>query len=128
MNTKKPQKSLLWSNESAIINIHYKTITYHKTVTKHIIKFKLFQLSVDKKALCAASSSTFWHLDFIRAVDGLVQLTPWCILKDRQLCLHKYVKYWIPLSLRQNKSRYNLWPWLELGCFCKCKQSINKEI
>ena len=27
--------------------------------------------------------------------DGFVQLHPWCILKDRQLCLHKYVKYWV---------------------------------
>ena len=25
--------------------------------------------------------------------DGFVQLHPSCILKDRQLCLHKYVKY-----------------------------------
>ena len=25
--------------------------------------------------------------------DGFMQLHPWCFLKDRQLCLHKYVKY-----------------------------------
>ena len=25
--------------------------------------------------------------------DGFVQLPPWCILKNRQLCLHKYMKY-----------------------------------
>ena len=24
-----------------------------------------------------------------------VQLPSWCILKDRQLCLHKYLKYWV---------------------------------
>ena len=24
---------------------------------------------------------------------GFMQLPPWCILKDRQLCLHEYVKY-----------------------------------
>ena len=27
--------------------------------------------------------------------DRFVQLPPWCILKDRQLCFHKHVKYWI---------------------------------
>ena len=26
---------------------------------------------------------------------GFVQLSPWCILKHRQLCLYKYVKYWV---------------------------------
>ena len=25
-----------------------------------------------------------------------MQLPPLCILKDRQLCLHKYLKYWVP--------------------------------
>ena len=25
--------------------------------------------------------------------DRFVQLPPWCILKDRQLCFHKHVKY-----------------------------------
>ena len=25
--------------------------------------------------------------------DGFVQLPQWCILKNRQLCLHKYMKY-----------------------------------
>ena len=71
-----------------------------------------------------------WHLVVLFGIlseqfDGFVQLLPWCILKDRQLCLHKYVKYWfyIRLSLRQNESRYKIWHWLQLGCFCKWKQS-----
>ena len=37
-------------------------------------------------------------------------------------------EFYIPLSLKQNKSRYTIWHWLELGCFCKWKQSTNKEI
>ena len=45
------------------------------------------------KALYSASSSNFRHLDFTEQLDGFVQLHPWCIRKDRQLCLHKYVKY-----------------------------------
>ena len=45
------------------------------------------------KALYSASSSTFRHLDFTEQFDAFVQLHPWCIRKDRQLCLHKYVKY-----------------------------------
>ena len=37
-------------------------------------------------------------------------------------------EFYIPLSLRQNKSRYKIWHWLELVCSCKWKQSTNKEI
>ena len=37
-------------------------------------------------------------------------------------------EFYISLSLRQNKSRYKIWHWLEIGCFCKWKQSTNKEI
>ena len=37
-------------------------------------------------------------------------------------------EFYIPLSFRQNKSRYKIWCWLELGWYCKLKQSTNKEI
>ena len=37
-------------------------------------------------------------------------------------------EFYIPLLLRQSKSRCKIWHWLELGCFCKWKQSTNKEI
>ena len=47
------------------------------------------------KALYSASSSTFRHLDFIRAVRWFHAAYAWCILKDRQLYLLKYVKHWV---------------------------------
>ena len=34
-------------------------------------------------------------LILLEQVNDFVQLPPWCILKDRLLCLHKYLKYWI---------------------------------
>ena len=34
-------------------------------------------------------------LILLEQLDDFVQLPPWCILKDRQLCLHKYLKYWV---------------------------------
>ena len=60
--------------------------------------------------LVARSFSTFifsigiklfiWHpvvlcdiLILLEQFEDFVQLPPWCILKDRQLCLHKYLKY-----------------------------------
>ena len=45
------------------------------------------------KALCSASSSTSRDLDFIRAVWWLCAAYPMVFLKERQLYLHKYVKY-----------------------------------
>ena len=61
-------------------------------------------------ALCS-----FTHGVFVKT-DSYVFINTW------------NTEFYIPLSLRQNKSRYKIWHWLELGCFCKWKQSTNKEI
>ena len=67
----------------------------------------------------------FGFLILSQQFDGFVQLHPWCILKDNTEWNNEF---YIPLLLRQNKSRYKIWHWLELGWFCKWKQSSNKEI
>ena len=45
----KYKRSLLSSNTSANINIHYTAITNHKTSTKHTIKSKMFQFLVETR-------------------------------------------------------------------------------
>ena len=79
------------------------------------LSFSTFMFST----LYSASSSTFGILILSEQFDGFVQLHPWCILKDRQLCLHKYVKYyWVLSHYRLGKTnqdtRFDIG--LELGC------------
>ena len=82
------------------------------------------------KALYSASNSTFRHLDFIRAVRWLYAAYLGVFLKkDSYVFINTWnTEFYILLSLRQNESRYKKWHWLELGCFCKWRQSTNKEI
>ena len=62
------------------------------------------------KALFRHPVVLFGILILSKRFDGFVKLLLWWILKDRQLYLHKYVKYWfyIRLSLWQNESRYEI--------------------
>ena len=95
------------------------------------LSFSTFIFSIGINLFARHPVVPFGILILLEQVDDFVQLPPWCILKDRQLCLHKYLKYWvlyIPLSLRQNKSRYKIWHCLELGCSCKWKLLTNKKM
>ena len=94
------------------------------------LSFSTFIFSTGIKLFIRHPVVLFGILILSEQFDGFVQLLPWCILKDRQLRLHKYVKCWfyVRLSLRQNESRYKIWHWLELGRFFKWKQWTNREI
>ena len=83
------------------------------------------------KALYSASSITSRYLNFIRAVRWALRSFPYAVFvnKDCYVVINTWnTEFYIPLLLRENKSRYKIWHWLELGCFCKWKQSTNKEI
>ena len=94
------------------------------------LNFLTFIFSTGIKLFIRHSVVFFGNLILLKEFNDFVQLPPWCILKDRQLCRHRYLKYefYISLLLRQNKSRYKIRHWLELGCSCKWKQSTSKEI
>ena len=55
--------------------------------------FSTFIFSTGVKLFIRHSVVLFGILILSGQFDGFVQLHPSCILKDRQLCLHKYVKY-----------------------------------
>ena len=59
------------------------------------LNFSTFIFSVGIKLFIRHPVVLFGILILSEQFDGFVQLPPWCILKDRQLCLHKYVKYWV---------------------------------
>ena len=95
------------------------------------LSFSTFIFSTGMKVFIRHPVLLFGILILLEQVDDFLQLPPLCILKDRQLCLHKYLwntKFYIPLLLRQNKSRYKILHWLELGCSCMWKQLTNKKM
>ena len=57
------------------------------------MSFSIFIFSTGIKLFVRYPVVLFGILILSEPFDGFVQLDPWCILKDRQLCLHKYVKY-----------------------------------
>ena len=59
------------------------------------MSFSTFIFSTGIKLFIRHPVVLFGILILSEQFDGFVQLHPWCILKDRQLCLHKYVKYWV---------------------------------
>ena len=59
------------------------------------LSFSTFIFSSGIKLFIRHPVVLFGILILSEQFDGFVQLHPWCIRKDRQLCLHKYVKYWV---------------------------------
>ena len=57
------------------------------------LNFLTFIFSTGIKLFIRHPVVLFGILILSEQFDGFVQLPPWCILKDRQLCLHKYLKY-----------------------------------
>ena len=55
--------------------------------------FSTFIFSIGIKLLIQHPVVLFGILILLEQFDDFVQLPPWCILKDKQLCLHKYLKY-----------------------------------
>ena len=94
------------------------------------LRFSKFIFSTGIKLFIRPPVVLFGILILSEQFDGFVQPLPWCIVKNRQLCLRKYLKYWfyIRLLLRKNELRYKIRHWLELGCFCKWKQPKIREI
>ena len=118
----------LWQHKDALFLIHFRETWLNLfRLLLVAMSFSIFIFLIDIKLFTRHQVVLFGILVLLEQLDDFVQLPPWCILKDSQLCLHKYLFY-IWLSLRQNKSRYEIWHWLELGCSCKWKQSTNKEI
>ena len=72
----------------------------------------------------------FGSLILSEQFNSFVQLPHGVFLKtDSCVFINTWnTEFYIPLLLRQNKSRCKIWQWLELGCFCKWKQSTNKNI
>ena len=116
----------LWQHKDALIHFRETWLNLFRLLLV-AMSFSIFIFLIDIKLFTRHQVVLFGILVLLEQLDDFVQLPPWCILKDSQLCLHKYLFY-IWLSLRQNKSRYEIWHWLELGCSCKWKQSTNKEI
>ena len=59
------------------------------------LSFSTFIFSIGIKLFIRHPVVLFNILILSEQFDGFVQLPPWCILKERQLCLHKYLKYWV---------------------------------
>ena len=59
------------------------------------LSFSTFISSTGRKLFIRHPVVLFGILILLEQFDGFIQLPPWRILKDRQLCFHKYVKYWV---------------------------------
>ena len=59
------------------------------------LNFSTFIFSVGIKLFIRHPVVLFGILILLEQFDDFVQHPLWCILKDRQLCLHKYLKYWV---------------------------------
>ena len=57
--------------------------------------FSAFIFSIGIKLFIRHPVVLFGILILLQQFDDFVQLPPWCVLKDRQLRLHKYLKYWV---------------------------------
>ena len=58
------------------------------------LSFSSFIFSIGIKLFFRHPIVLFGILILLEQVDDFMQLPPWCILKDRQLCPHKYLKHW----------------------------------
>ena len=59
------------------------------------LNFLTFIFSTGKKLFILHPVVLFGILTLLEQFDDFLQLPPWCILKGRQLCLHRYLKYWV---------------------------------
>ena len=59
------------------------------------LSFSTFIFSIGIKLLIRHPVVCFGILIVLEQVDDLVRSPPSCILQDRQLCFHKYLKYWV---------------------------------
>ena len=96
---------VFWEDDQFCIynswNREYLNIEHSKAI---IDKTKRIDEEISKHGL-KKDLSILWNdalllidiLIFLEQFNGFAQLTPWCILKDRQLCLRNYVKYWVPI-------------------------------
>ena len=89
----------------------------------------IFSISIYKD-LFSECNSIFRHLDFISAF----QMIPCNFRHSVFLKAGSYVfintwntEFYVPLLLRQNKSRYKIWRWIELDCSYEWKQPTNKK-
>ena len=78
----------------ALFLIHFKEIWLNIFVLLLVaLNFSTFIFSTGIKLFLRQPIVRFGILILLEPSDDFVQLPPWCILKDRQLCLHKYLKY-----------------------------------
>ena len=59
------------------------------------LNFLTFIFSTGIKLLTQHPVVLFGILILLEQFNDFVQLLTWCILKERQLCLHRYFKYWV---------------------------------
>ena len=75
------------------------------------LSFSTFIFSIGIKLFIRHPVVLFGILILSEQFDGFVQLPPWCILKDRQQCLRKYLKYYvlypIIVEAKQDYARHN---------------------
>ena len=57
------------------------------------LNFSIFIFSIAIKLFIWHPVVLFGILILLEQFNDFMQLPPWCIPKDRQLCLHKYLKY-----------------------------------
>ena len=105
-------------------------LLYYIYFTLSITEFPKTYISICIKLFIRHPVLLFGILILSEQFDGLVQLPPWCTVKERDYVFinTSNTELYIPLLLRQNKSRCKIWHWLELGHSCQSKQSTNKEI
>ena len=90
------------------------------------MSFSTFIFSTGIKLFIWYPVVLFGMLILSEQFDCFVQLPSWCILKGRQLCLHKYVKYPIIAYAKQIKIQDMTLTRIRL--LFKWKQSANKEM
>ena len=71
------------------------------------MSFSKFIFSTGIKLFIRHPVVLFGILILSEQFDGFMQLHPWCILKDRQLYLHKYVSHYRLGKTNQN-TRYDI--------------------
>ena len=100
-------------------------IDFGKSELLNIYKFNWCE------AFYSTCSSIFRHLDFITTIWMIFCSFQYGVLLKRGS--YVFINSWnsefcVTLLLRQNKSRYKIWHWLELGCSCQWKQPANKSL
>ena len=64
-------------------------------LTLAALSFPTFTFSIGIKLFIRHPVVLSGILILLKQVDDFLQLLLWCILKDRQLRLHKFLKYWV---------------------------------